>query len=344
MDHHAYWTTSAQAPAEQFTHWRELICEAFLALTPESDLRGGFAGSVTQWRLGELSLARIESQRQTVHRTEAGVQRDPIRGYYANLQVSGTSLMAQHGRVATLRPGDIAVVDADEPFRFEFGGDFRQLSLFVPARTLTTAGPVRTATAVDTTTGVGAAVRHSLETLTRGPLQEHTAARLALHAAGMLSIALEPSILTPVRSPRSYQTCIDDIAEHLTDEDLSPAATARRLGISVRTSSSASGMDGSGGVDVCCSGGIRASECITALIRWAASGRSRRRAAYARPARRRACTGRPAAPRARSVARRIVVTSSTSSVPASFTVGEAPAVFPTSMMYKLAYDDDHGDS
>jgi AraC family transcriptional activator of tynA and feaB len=235
MDHHGYWTTSALAPAEQFTHWRELICEAFLALTPESDLRGGFAGSVTQWRLGELSLARIESQRQTVHRTEAGVQRDPIRGYYANLQVSGTSLMAQHGRVATLRPGDIAVVDADEPFRFEFGGDFRQLSLFVPARTLTTAGPVRTATAVDTTTGVGAAVRHSWETLTRGPLQEPAAARLALHAAGMLSIALEPSILTPVRSPRSYQMCIDDIAEHLTDEDLSPAATARRLGISVRT-------------------------------------------------------------------------------------------------------------
>lgn len=235
MDNHSYWTTSAQAPAEQFTHWRELICDAFLALTPESDLRDGFAGSVTQWRLGELSLARIESQRQTVHRTEAGVQRDPTGGYYANLQVSGTSLMAQHGRVATLLPGDLAVVDADEPFRFEFGGDFRQLSLFVPAATISTVGPVPTATAVDTTTGVGAAVRHSMETLARGPLREGTAARLALHAAGMLSIALEPAILTPVRSPRSYQMCLKDIEEHLTDEDLSPAATARRLGISVRT-------------------------------------------------------------------------------------------------------------
>ncbi|MEV4509685.1 helix-turn-helix domain-containing protein [Dactylosporangium sp. NPDC049525] len=235
MDNRSYWTTAALAPAEQFTHWRELICEAFLALTPESDLRGGFAGSVTQWRLGELSLARIESQRQTVHRTEAAVQRDPIRGFYANLQVRGTSLMAQHGRVATLRPGDIAVVDADEPFRFEFDGDFRQLSLFVPAPTLSTVDPVRTATAVDTTTGVGAAVRHSLETLAREPLRDSAAARLALHAAGMLSIALEPSLLTPVRSPRSYQTCVEDIEEHLTDEDLSPAVTARRLGISVRT-------------------------------------------------------------------------------------------------------------
>ncbi|MET7424005.1 helix-turn-helix domain-containing protein [Dactylosporangium sp. NPDC005555] len=235
MDNRSYWTTSALAPGRQFTHWRELICEAFLALTPESDLRDGFAGSVTQWRLGALSLARIESQRQTVHRTEAGVARDPIGGYYANLQLRGTSLMAQHGRVATLRPGDLAVVDADEPFRFEFGGDFRQLSLFVPAASMTTSEPVRTATAIDTVAGVGAAVRHSLESLAREPLREATAARLALHAAGMLSIALEPSILTPVRSPRSYHTCIQDIEEHLTDEDLSPAATARRLGISVRT-------------------------------------------------------------------------------------------------------------
>ncbi|GAA3226583.1 helix-turn-helix domain-containing protein [Dactylosporangium siamense] len=237
MDNRSYWTTSAQAPAQQFTHWRELICEAFLALTPESDLRGGFAGSVTQWRLGGLSLARIESQRQTVHRTEAGVQRDPIRGYYANLQVRGVSLMAQHGRVATLRPGDLAVVDADEPFRFEFGGDFRQLSLFIPAATLNDgeATAPRTATAIDTTTGVGAAVRHSLESLAQRPMREPTAARLALHAAGMLSIALDPSILTAVRSPRSYQTCLDDIEEHLTDHDLSPAATARRLGVSVRT-------------------------------------------------------------------------------------------------------------
>jgi AraC-like DNA-binding protein len=233
VDNPSYWTTSALAAAEQFTHWRELICEAFLALTPESDLRDGFAGSVTQWRLGELSLARIESQRQTVHRTEAGVARDPIGGYYANLQVSGVSLMAQHGRVATLGPGDLAVVDADEPFRFEFGGDFRQLSLFIPAGGLP--GPVRTATTIATTTGVGAAVRHSMESLARGPLRESSAARLAMHAAGMLSIALEPSMLTPLRSPRSYESCRGDIEEHLTDEDLSPAATARRLGISVRT-------------------------------------------------------------------------------------------------------------
>src|SRR4051812_12641366 len=42
----------------QFAHWRELICEAFLDLTPESQQRDGFAGQVTQFGLGGPSAAR----------------------------------------------------------------------------------------------------------------------------------------------------------------------------------------------------------------------------------------------------------------------------------------------
>jgi len=87
------WSTLAAAPARQFAYWRELICEAFLDLTPESELRDGFAGTVTQWPLGELSLARIDSQRQQVRRTDRDIARAPHAGYYANLQVRGTSLM-----------------------------------------------------------------------------------------------------------------------------------------------------------------------------------------------------------------------------------------------------------
>ena len=54
------WSTLTTTRAGQFTHWRELICEAFLDLAPETDLRAGFAGVVTQWPFGDLSLARID--------------------------------------------------------------------------------------------------------------------------------------------------------------------------------------------------------------------------------------------------------------------------------------------
>jgi AraC-like DNA-binding protein len=247
------WSTLDVAAAGQFGHWRELICAAFLALTPESDLRDGFAGTVTQWPLGGLSLARIDSQRQRVRRTPADIARAPRPGYYANLQVSGVSEMRQGGRATVLRPGDLAVVDTGEPFAFDFGDDFRQLSFFVPSRLLdaqlTSPGDpgrsgsaARTATRIGTAGGVGAALRHSLRALPT--LEPAKAARLAVHAAGMLAIALDqiaadqPSGFTSARgvSPgrQTYALAVADIEEHLTDDDLSPAATARRLGISVR--------------------------------------------------------------------------------------------------------------
>jgi len=234
------WSTSATAAAGQFACWRELICEAFLALSPESDLRDGFTGQVTQWPLGRLDLARIDSQRQRVRRTGRDIERAPRPGFYANLQVRGTSMLTQHGRETVLEPGDLAVVDTSEPFTMDFRTDFRQLSLFVPGALLEaqTTGPVRTAVRVDTGVGVGAAVRHALTAVIRTPLGPDVAARLAAHAAGLLAVALEPADPAArgrAGSARSRAAAVADIEEHLADEDLSPATTARRLGVSVRT-------------------------------------------------------------------------------------------------------------
>jgi len=245
------WSTADAPPAAQFARWRELICEAFLDLTPESDLRDGFVGTVTQWPLGALSIARIDSQRQQVRRTARDIARVPQPGFYANFQVRGSSLMTQHGRSTVLRPGDLAVVDTTEPFEFDFPDDFRQLSLFLPWSLLEgqLGSPVRTATRVATATGAGAALRHVLHALTRGTLPEHTAARLAVHAAGILAVALDAPCglggsaalagpdaarTTPVRHDRLHAAAMADIEEHLADDDLSPPATARRLDVSVR--------------------------------------------------------------------------------------------------------------
>jgi AraC family transcriptional activator of tynA and feaB len=233
------WSTLSTARGEQFACWRELICQAFLDLTPESDLRDGFAGTVTQRPLGNLALARIDSQRQRVRRTSRDIAHAVNRGYYANLQVRGTSEMAQGDRVTHLRPGDLAMVDTARPFAFDFPDDFRQLSFFLPASLIEaqSAGAIRTATRVDTTSGLGAAIRHAMEALSRPGLTAESAARLAVHAGGMLTIALDPTtreVVDEVRSARSYRSALADIEGHLSDDDLSPAATARRLGVSVR--------------------------------------------------------------------------------------------------------------
>ncbi|ACU74248.1 transcriptional regulator, AraC family [Catenulispora acidiphila DSM 44928] len=235
------WSTMDVPKTAQFARWRELICEAFLALTPESDLRDGFAGTVAQRQLAELSIARITSQRQHVRRTTRDIDRSAYQGYYVNLQIRGSSLMTQDGRSTVLHPGDLAVVDTTRPFAFDFQDDFQQLSLYAPKALLLPGSgtPVTTATRVATAAGPGAAVRHALLSLTSGDLSEDTAARLAAHACGILSIALDQQTepdprSTPLRQDRLHAAALADIDEHLTDADLSAAAVAARLGVSVR--------------------------------------------------------------------------------------------------------------
>ena len=93
---------------------------------------------------------------------------------------------------------------------------------------------VRRAAEIGTGSGVGAAVRHALQALPAlpGPAAE----RLAIHACGLLAVALDqPGVAGRGAGRRSHAQAVDDIEEHLADDDLSPAATARRLGVSVRT-------------------------------------------------------------------------------------------------------------
>jgi AraC family transcriptional activator of tynA and feaB len=233
------WTTGVVAPSEQFTYWRELICAAFLDLTPESRLRDGFRGAVRQHELGRLDLARIDSQAQHVRRTEDDINRSPHVGHYANLQLRGECRTEQDGRVTIQRPGDLTIIDTTRPFSFEFSGDFRQLSLHLPDELLESqmTGPLRTATRIPTTTGVGAAIRHALQTIESADLASESAARLAVHTAGLLAVALdrpEPLPVTARHHRRLLDAALTDVDEHLADDDLAPATTARRLGISVR--------------------------------------------------------------------------------------------------------------
>ncbi len=237
------WSTAGVPAPRQFGYWREAICAAFLDLTPESPLRGAFRGEVVQHDLGPFELARITSQAQRVERRPQDVDRAPGDGYYVNLQVAGSGLVAQGGRVATLRPGDLALVDTTAPFTLAFDRDFAQLSLHVPKPLLDRelSAPLVTATTVAAGPGVNAALRSALHALQQGDLPAHVAARLAVHAGGLLALALEHAAAAAERPPSAdparrslLDLALADIDARLASPDLTPGSTARRLGISVR--------------------------------------------------------------------------------------------------------------
>jgi AraC family transcriptional activator of tynA and feaB len=233
------WSTAAVPRRRQFGYWREAICETFLDLSPETGVRDGFRGRVTQRPLGRLAIAQIGSQAQQVRRTEADIARSPRAGYYANLQVRGACRTTQDGRSTVTQPGDLTVVDTSRPFAFEFSDDFQQLSFHMPQHLLETQleQPVHTAVRIRTLNGVGAALRHTLHALGQGTTAESSADRLAVHACGLLAVALDrpaDSAPAPRRHAGLLAAARADIAEHLADDDLCPATAARRLSVSVR--------------------------------------------------------------------------------------------------------------
>jgi AraC family transcriptional regulator, positive regulator of tynA and feaB len=233
------WSTAELPRARQFGYWREMICEALLGLSSETPVRDGFRGDIALRPLGALAVARIGSQAQSARRTEADIAGSGQPGYCVNLQLSGIGRTSQDGRVAITGPGELTIIDKSRPFTLDFGDDYRQLSLHVPESLLQVQldRPVPTATRISTVTGVGAALRHTLAVLGQGGLTESSAGRLAVHACGLVAVAVaDPAELAPAVRYRAGQldAALADIAEHLGDDDLCPATTAGRLGISVR--------------------------------------------------------------------------------------------------------------
>lgn len=236
------WSTADVAPDRQLEHWREAICEAFLDLRPESAVRGPFRGAVTQRRFGALELGSVRSQAQRVYRTARAVDSSPRDSYYANLHVRGRGMVLQDHRTAVLAPGDLALVDTTRPFTMAFDTDFAQLSFHVPRAALEreVGGVPLTARTVSTDRGAGPAVRAALVALQRGDLGEASARRLAAATVELLALLLEEQAApaasaAPARPPRGLlEAALADVATHLGGPGLTPAATAARLGVSVR--------------------------------------------------------------------------------------------------------------
>ena len=109
------WTTDDLPMPEQFSYWREVICQAYVALDTVRDSAGGFTGQVTAHALAGVNVTTIASSRQQIYRGRAEISRAPEQVYFLNLQTRGQCRMSQGGRAVLLQPGEFSVVDSTEP-------------------------------------------------------------------------------------------------------------------------------------------------------------------------------------------------------------------------------------
>ncbi|MFC4945014.1 helix-turn-helix domain-containing protein [Pseudonocardia sp. GCM10023141] len=118
-------------PTEQFSYWREVICEAFTPLATERRSAHRPAGprqsGITSWvrstPLTAINCAEVVSATQLISHGEAEVRRTESDQVFVNLQLRGHCIAAQGDRTCVIPAGAFAMFDTTSEYRLEFVGE-----------------------------------------------------------------------------------------------------------------------------------------------------------------------------------------------------------------------------
>lgn len=127
------WDTTALPGNEQFGYWHEVICQAFVPLTPHR--RGAvreFPARVETRPLAHVNRARLRAQPQRTDHGPRDVARTDGDHFFVNLQLAGRCATTVADTTAVVEPGQFVVVDTTEPYFFEFDRPWQMLSYRVP--------------------------------------------------------------------------------------------------------------------------------------------------------------------------------------------------------------------
>jgi AraC family transcriptional activator of tynA and feaB len=166
-----FWTTLDQPSYEQFSYWREVLCEAFVSLSPARKGSGGFKGNVTAHLLSDINVTTLVTEEHRVIRGLAEIQKSPLEYYFVNMQIKGDVLAKQRGRETLIRPNEFYIVDSTEPYDLDYRSDVEIFSFRIPKRQLQPllGDAERTAIRVSTETPLGMLAVNFLQSIIRLP-------------------------------------------------------------------------------------------------------------------------------------------------------------------------------
>ena len=132
------WNTAPIRPREQFSYYREAVCQAFMKLTPEPMAAAGFSASIENIRLGNAAINRVSFPEHVVRRSAADIAASDRSCFYLKLKLAGRCRIRQDGREISLSPGQVGIFDTDRQFALQHdrGPQLRVASFWVPEEAL----------------------------------------------------------------------------------------------------------------------------------------------------------------------------------------------------------------
>ena len=237
-------STESHRPRDKVAFWADMVCRNFVPAECQSVASPEhFYGAMALRQVGRVNVAQIIAGSQRVARTSGLVARDSDAYFLVTIQDAGHSGMAQQGRQARLKPGDMAVFSSADPFQLSFDSDFAQTVLTFPADELRRLAPDIDAMTATTLDGQGAAARlfaqvarHYFETDSSALPAEaahHAASGLIEILAGTLSAHRAAS---PARKPRLARFHLARIKHYALDKLRSPELSVASVSAALRIS------------------------------------------------------------------------------------------------------------
>lgn len=134
-----FWTTEGLPTKEQFTFWREVLCEAFITLDPRRQRETaspGFAGSVSANLISEVNVTSLQHEAHLIVRGPAEIRKRPLEYYFVNMQIDGEVLAVQRDRSVLIGANEFYVVDSTEPYDLDYRGAPKTYSFRIPKKML----------------------------------------------------------------------------------------------------------------------------------------------------------------------------------------------------------------
>jgi AraC-like DNA-binding protein len=234
--------TSALHPRDRFTGWCDAVNGSFVRLRPERTTREIFSGALQSHLLGDFLVGRVTAAPQRVRRHAHDIGSGSGIAFI-NLQVQGSSITRQGGRSALMRPGDLVLLDAGEPFEMEFEESFAQISVKFDRRDLgDSLGDIAelTAIAAPGRSAYGALAGTAIQAIfcyAGGLTSAELNTRMKTNVIELLGIAFE-EVRPTARAGRAAtslrQAVVAHVARRLADPELDLKSTASSLAVSPR--------------------------------------------------------------------------------------------------------------
>ena len=230
------------------SYWPATLSSAFVELefqqleTSQRPIRG----RIYQYPFGDLTLQRsiTTGNAHRVTRSERLIRTSPHDNFFIGLLLAGGVVFTQGGRTATLRPGDIAVLDSTRVYTIDVPKSFDALWIRAPRHRFeerVRGASEVLAARIDGRSGIGHVAAEMLRAaMVEAPrLSAQEANRVASTLLDLLGVAFPRRERRRQSAPTAHCAALlrrvqDLVESRLDEETLTPAAVAGANRVSVR--------------------------------------------------------------------------------------------------------------